>query len=136
MRAYRDQYASLLRDGRGVVLLAVSTDSPAEQASWARDEEFPFLFASDPSAEVGQKYGAFRRYDGDKVIDNRTLFIIDPEGKIAWRAVPFREVDPTAYVELGEALDRIAPPTDEDSQGQDKDDEVQGGEEEAGEPGL
>jgi len=26
-------------------------------------------------------------------------------------AVPFREVDPTAYTELGEALERIAPVT-------------------------
>jgi peroxiredoxin Q/BCP len=109
MEAYRDQYASLFRGGRDIVLLAVSTDSPEELRDWARDAEFPFLFASDPGSTVGRRYGAYRELDGGRYIDNRTLFIIDGEGRIAWRAVPFREVDPTAYTELGEVLDRIAP---------------------------
>ena len=57
--------------------------------------------------------GAFRETRDGGLIDNRTLFIIDGEGRVAWRAVPFREVDPSAYVELREALDRIAPVTGE-----------------------
>jgi len=113
MRAYRDQYARLFRGGRDVVLLAVSVDAPEELASWARDEEFPFLFASDPAADVGRRYGAYRNYGG-RFIDNRTVFVIDPEGRIAWRAAPFREIDPQAYVELGEALGRVAPPAEEE----------------------
>jgi len=109
MEAYRDQYARLFRDGRGVVLLAVSTDGAEEQAAWARDAEFPFLFASDPGSEVGRAYGAYRERGDGSFTDNRTLFIVDAEGRIAWRAVPFREVDPTAYEELGAAIDEIAP---------------------------
>ncbi|MFQ5747712.1 MAG: peroxiredoxin family protein [Gemmatimonadota bacterium] len=109
MRAYRDQYARLFREGRDVVLLGVSVDSPEALASWARDEEFPFLFASDPEARVGRRYGAFRRSRG-RYIDNRTVFVIDPEGRIAWRAAPFREIDPAAYEELGEAVARLAGP--------------------------
>ena len=50
--------------------------------------------------------------DGN-LIDNRTLFIIDTEGRFASRAVPFREVDPMAYTELGEPLERLAPVTAE-----------------------
>ncbi len=71
------------------------------------------MFASDPGSQVGQQYGAFREGRDGGLIDNRTLFVVDTEGKIAWSAVPFSEVDPMAYVELEEALDRIAPVTEE-----------------------
>ncbi len=77
------------------------------------NDEFPFLFASDPASDVGKPYGAFRETRDGGLIDNRTLFIIDGEGRVAWRAVPYREVDPSAYVELREALDRLAPATGE-----------------------
>ena len=110
MEAYRDQYASMFRGGREVVLLAVSTDPAEDQSAWARDAEFPFLFASDAGSEVGRKYGAYRELGDGQFIDNRTLFIIDTEGRVAWRAIPFREIDPTAYEELAGAIDRIAPP--------------------------
>jgi len=107
MHAYRDQYAQLFRGGRNVVLIAISADSAPELAAWARDDEFPFLMASDTGSVVGKQYGAYdQRYN----IDNRTLFIIDPDGRIVWRAMPFREIDPTAYTELGAALNRIAGP--------------------------
>ena len=96
------------------MLIGISTDSPEELHSWAQDDEFPFLFASDPGSEVGQRFGAFREGRDGNLIDNRTLFIINTEGEIAFRAVPFREVDPQAYVELGEELDRIAPVTEAD----------------------
>lgn len=108
MHAYRDQYASLFRGGKDIVLIGISTDSPEEQSSWLRDDEMPFLFASDVGGEIGQKYGAFiKRSEG--IMDNRTLFIVDKDGQIAYLAAPFRQMDPTAYTDLGEALDRIAP---------------------------
>ncbi len=107
MNAYRDQYAQLFRNGRGVVLIAISADADTMQQSWARDSEFPFLFASDTSTAVGRQYGALASRAG---MTNRNLFIVGPDGRIAWRAVPFREVDPTAYTELGAAIDRIAGP--------------------------
>ena len=106
MNAYRDQYAQLFRGGKNVVLIAISADVDTAQQSWARDAEFPFLFASDTGSAVGKAYGAFAsKYN----VDNRTLFIVGPDGKIAWRAVPFREIDPTAYTELGGAIDKVVP---------------------------
>jgi peroxiredoxin len=105
MHAYRDQYATLYHGGRNIVLIAISADGPEALASWAHDDEFPFLMASDTGSVVGKQYGAYlQRYN----LDNRTLFVIGPDGRIAWRAVPFREIDPTAYTELGAALNRIA----------------------------
>jgi len=114
MEAYRDQYARLFRGGRDIVLIAISTDEAGELASWAHDADFPFLFGSDSDAVVGKAYGAWRSLPGGGAIDNRTLFVIDPEGVIRYVAAPFREVDPTAYEELAAAIDRIAPPLDED----------------------
>ncbi len=104
MNAYRDQYATLFHDGRDVVLLAVSTDAPEELAAWAKDGAYPFTFLSDPDGTVGRAYGAF---NPALRMDSRNLFVVAPDGTIGYRAVPFREVDPTAYTALGEAVDAI-----------------------------
>jgi peroxiredoxin Q/BCP len=101
MDAYRDQYATLFKAGQGVTLLAISTDPDTTLASWARDKAYPFTFLSDPEAEVGTLYGA--AIPGRK-LDNRTLFVIGKDGKIAQVMAPFREVDARAYPELEEAI--------------------------------
>lgn len=109
MHAYRDQYAQLFDDGQDVILIAISTDSPDTLAAWARDDQFQFLMASDPGAEVGRMYGALSRRPNQT---NRNLFVVGPDGRIAYRQVPFREIDPTAYEELEAALDSIVPGRD------------------------
>jgi len=106
MNAYRDQYAQLFKGGKNVVLIAISADVDTALQSWARDAEFPFLFASDTGSVVGKAYGA---YASKYKVDNRTLFIVGADGKIAWRATPFREIDPTAYTELSTAIDSLIP---------------------------
>jgi len=109
MNAYRDQYATTFNGGKDVVLLAVSTDSPETLASWAKEADYPFVFLSDPDGTVGKAYGAFNATYG---MDTRNLYVVAPDGTIGYRAVPFREVDPTAYTELGAAVDLLsgAPP--------------------------
>jgi thioredoxin-dependent peroxiredoxin len=106
MNAYRDQYATLFKNGRGVVLIAISADPDTALASWARDSEFPFLFASDSATAVARQYGALADEPG---LTNRNLFVVGPDGKVAYRAVPFREVDASAYRELGAALRKASP---------------------------
>jgi len=105
MNAYRDQYATLFNGGQDVVLLAVSTDSPETLAAWAAEADYPFTFLSDPDGAVGKAYGA-HSISG---LNNRNLFVVAPDGTIAWRAIPFRETDPTAYSALGAAVDSLAP---------------------------
>ncbi|HTC24316.1 MAG TPA: redoxin domain-containing protein [Gemmatimonadales bacterium] len=105
MNAYRDQYATLFHGGKDIVLLAISADPADTLASWAKDARFPFTFLSDPSGEAGKLYGAWLP---DDQLDNRSLFVVTPDGKIGYKATPFREVDPQAYTELGAALTRIA----------------------------
>ena len=101
MNAYRDQYATLFKDGRGIILIAISADPDTALASWARDSEYPFLFASDSSLAVGRQYGALASHPG---LTNRNLFVVGPDGKISYRATPFREIDPTAYKELAAGI--------------------------------
>jgi peroxiredoxin len=107
MHAYRDQYAQIFNNGRGVVLIALSADPIDELAAWARDDEFPFLVASDAEVEAGRLYGAFVER-GDQRMTNRSLFVIGPDGRVAHVMSPFREIDPTAYTELAEAIERVA----------------------------
>lgn len=107
MHAYRDQYAQLFNNGQDVVLIAISTDPVDALASWAKDDQFQFLMGSDPDLVVARAYGALSTRGTSA---NRNLFVVGPDGKIAFRAVPFREIDPTAYEELGEAVRKLLPP--------------------------
>src|SRR5688500_11891768 len=104
MHAYRDQYAQTFNDGQDVVLIAISADPVDALASWAKDDQFQFLMASDTDVKVGRMYGAFSSRPGRPESTNRNLFVVGPDGKIVYRAVPFREIDPTSYTELGEVV--------------------------------
>lgn len=105
MDAYRDQYAKLFRGGNGVVLLAISADPAETLAAWAKDKGYPFTFLSDPTGEAGKQYGTWLP---DDRLDSRSVFVVAPDGRIGYKATPFREVDPTAYTELGDAVARVA----------------------------
>ena len=105
MDAYRDQYATVFNGGKDVVLLAISVDSAEALGSWAKDAGYPFRFLSDPEGVAGRLYGAF---SARWKTDNRSLFVIGPDGRILHRQTPFREIDPTAYKELESAIDRIS----------------------------
>jgi len=56
---------------------------------------------------VGKLYGATVPKYG---IDNRNLFVVGPDGRIAYRQVPFREIDPTAYTDLAAGLAKVPAP--------------------------
>ena len=105
MDAYRDQYATIFNNGKGVTVFAVSIDADTALASWAKDGNYPVTFLSDVNGEVGKAYGAAVKFR-NMVLDSRVLFVIDPEGKIAHVMSPFRETDPTAYTELAEAVSK------------------------------
>lgn len=100
MHAYRDQYAELFQDGQDVVLIAMSADPVEDLYAWARDDQFQFLMASDEAMEVATQLGAIRNEE----MTNRNLFVIAPDGTLAFQATPFREIDPTAYTELADAI--------------------------------
>ena len=111
MQAYRDQYASLFHDGRDVVLIGISSDSPEELASWAMDEDFQFLFGSDAGSTGYAAFGGNPRDDG--MVGSRAVIVVDPEGRIAEVIPQFNQVDPEAYEQLAAAIDRVTPEPDE-----------------------
>ncbi len=115
MHAYRDQYAQIFNSGRGVVLIAISADPIEELAAWARDDEFPFLMASDADVDAGRLYGAFVEREDAPPLTNRSLFVIGPDGRVAHVMAPFREIDPTAYTELAGAIERVTPEPEQDT---------------------
>ncbi len=107
MQAYRDQYASLFHDGQNVVLMGISNDSPEELASWAKDEDFQFLFGSDPDGAAYAAFGGDPRENG--MVGSRAVIVVDPEGRIAEVMPRFNQVDPAAYAQLKAAVDRVTP---------------------------
>jgi peroxiredoxin Q/BCP len=111
MEAYRDQYASIFRGGRGVTVLAVSNDPAEALASWAADSDFPVLFGSDDDNSAAVAYGVGTRDNG--MPQSRAVVVIDPEGRVSWATEQFREVDPTAYDEVAAAVAAVAPPLEE-----------------------
>jgi peroxiredoxin len=107
MEAYRDQYATLFNNGRKVVVIGISVDADTTLASWARDADFPLVFASDTAGRVGSAYGAY--VEANKM-DNRSLFVIAPDGKIAYKTPNFRVLAAEAYTELADIVDKLSPP--------------------------
>ncbi len=69
--------------------------------------------ASDQGLDAARKYGAML---GTRALTNRNLFVIGPDGRIAYTATPFREIDPTAYAELAGVIDRLSPPRTTDGE--------------------
>ena len=116
MEAYRDQYASVFRSGRGVTILAISNDSPEALASWAADADFPVLFGSDPEGSAAEAFGVGRR--GNGMPQSRAVVVVDPEGRVSFATSQFREIDPTAYDELAAAVAEVAMPLEADDDAQ------------------
>ena len=113
MEAYRDQYATLFNNGRNVTVIGISVDPDTALASWARDEDFPVVFASDPGGKVGQLYAAYDAKITEEIISalaaNRSLFVIRPDGRIAYVTKPFKVLTPAAYTDLAAVVDSLAP---------------------------
>ena len=111
MQAYRDQYASLFHDGRGVVLVGISDDSAEDLASWAKDEDFQVLFGSDAGSTAYAAFGGNPRDNG--MVGSRAVIVVDPEGRIAEVIPQFNQVDPAAYEQLAAAIERVTPEPEE-----------------------
>jgi peroxiredoxin Q/BCP len=108
MEAYRDQYASVFRGGRGVSIFAISNDPVEALASWAADADFPVLFGSDGEGKAAEAFGVGTRANG--MVGSRAVVVVDPEGRVSWATSQFREIDPTAYEELAAAVAEVALP--------------------------
>jgi peroxiredoxin Q/BCP len=100
MQHYRDAYDQIFQGGKGVTLLAISTDSVKDIASWAADSSFQWTFLSDVNKEAGMKYATA----GKSRYESRVVFVVAPNGKISFVMNPFNEIDPTSYDVLTRAI--------------------------------
>lgn len=107
--AYRDQYATIFNDGKGVVAISISSDGADELALWARDANFPMLFASDTSGEIAEKYATTGTGIGPmKKFYKRVVFVVDPDGRLAHVIRPFPALSQDAYAQLDSVVDRVS----------------------------
>jgi thioredoxin-dependent peroxiredoxin len=87
-------------EAAGAVVLGVSPDPVADLRAFAEKYGLPFTLLADPAGEVAARYGVWveksrgeRTYRGNE----RTTFLIDPEGVVAR---VFRRVKPDEHDDL------------------------------------
>ena len=105
MTGYRDQWGTLFNGGKGIQVIAISMDADTTQAAWAKEANLPMMFASDIKGEAGKLYGA---YVEGRPVESRLLYIVGPDGKIAWTAKPFKPMVAESYSELGGEIKKVA----------------------------
>jgi peroxiredoxin len=103
MRTLTEQYESLF--GADVVVVGVSTDPPETQHRFAARLGVPFRLLSDPDQKVAKKYGV----DDESGFIRRSVYVLGPDGKVAYRNLRFDPFDPKAYAALGTAVRSTRP---------------------------
>jgi peroxiredoxin Q/BCP len=98
MQAFADQYDTLF--GPDVVVVGINTDSLTTHTRFAGRLGLPFRLLTDADQKIARKYGS---YD-DSGFPKRTVFVIGPDGKVAYRNMRFDALDPNHYAELGSAV--------------------------------
>ncbi len=107
LQKFRDEYAALFgpKAGSDVVVVPVSADGLASHAAWAGEAKFPFALASDTSLAVAERYGSRRPGAANP---SRTAFVIDRQGRIAYRDLRFNALSEDAYTQLAAAVRQAA----------------------------
>ena len=75
MRAYRDQYASVV--GKGAQVVGISTDDVATQKRFRDENQLPFPLLSDGGGKVAKQYGGTVLIIG---LANRATFVLGQDG--------------------------------------------------------
>jgi peroxiredoxin len=74
-------------EGYDTHVLGISVDSVHCNAAWAKSLggiSYDLLSDFDPKGAVAKSFGAYREKDG---ISERALFVVDKEGKIAYKDI-------------------------------------------------
>lgn len=106
LHKFRDEYTKIFGPGAGkdVVVLPISIDSLESHAGWVKDDKFPFALVSDRDQSVAKLYGSTmpgRPYDA------RTVFVIDRDGKVAYRNPKFGALVEQAYTDLAAEVAKV-----------------------------
>jgi peroxiredoxin Q/BCP len=98
MQAFADRYDTLF--GPEVVVVGISSDSLTTHSRFAARLGLPFRLLSDPEQKVARKYGS----NSSSGFPRRTIFVVGPDGRVAYRNMRFDPLDPEHYAELGSAV--------------------------------
>ncbi len=74
-------------EGYDAQVLGISVDSVPGNTAWAKSLgglSYDLLSDFEPKGEVARKFGAYRQNDG---ISERALFIVDKNGKVAFKDI-------------------------------------------------
>ena len=91
---------------RGAEVVGISVDSIMNTTAWEREIgplDFPLCSDFWPHGEVSRKYGVFREQEPYAGASERGIFVVDRNGRIAFRKIYTLEQAP----ELDEALETL-----------------------------
>jgi peroxiredoxin Q/BCP len=98
MQQFTDRYTEMF--GSDVVLVGISVDSVESHQRFAQSIGMPFQLLSDPHQVVSKRYGSA----GSSGYNRRTVFVINPAGRVTYRNLQFGALDPKAYDALKKAV--------------------------------
>lgn len=98
MKTFTEQYTDLF--GPDVVVVGISADSLTTHQRFARSLSLPFRLLSDPDQKVSGTYGSADKNGYNR----RTVYVIDPKGRVAYADLRFGALDPKAYASLKSAV--------------------------------
>jgi peroxiredoxin len=99
MCAMRDNFSDLASLDASV--LPISGDYEYSHHEWAKFHNLPFRLLSDHSHAVARMYDSFNQESG---FDNRTVVVIDKEGKIVYIDPKYTVRDMNSFQKLKDAL--------------------------------
>jgi len=98
MKTLTEQYGSLFGDD--VVVVGISADSLQTHQRFASSLNLPFRLLSDLDQKVSRKFGSADRNGYNR----RTVYVIDPTGRVSYTDLRFGALDPKAYSRLKSAV--------------------------------
>ncbi len=97
----RDNFSMLGRLDADVI--GISGDYVFSHHEWARHHDLPFRLASDHDHAVAKRYGSYNDRYG---FNRRTVFVVDPAGRIAYMDMAYSTADSTSFLKLRSALEQ------------------------------
>ena len=80
-----------------------------ELASWAKDANFPVLFASDTTGDVAATYATTGTGIGPlKKFYKRVVFVVGPDGRVVHVFRPFSALSQDQYAQLDSVIDAVS----------------------------
>lgn len=95
----RDEFGKLQE--LNAEILGISGDYVFSHHEWAKHHNLPFRLLSDHSHVVAQQYDS---YNEKFLLNKRTVFVVNKEGKIAYADLEYSVRDDTSFNKLKEAL--------------------------------